>query len=409
VTIRWLGAALMAFSFSADAEEACEVLKLASLPIEYTAFKPTLHGTFNGVDLRLLMDSGAMTTVLFPSGVQKAGLEAIHSNIVSLGVGGAANNFIAVAKDAQIGPSRGNNVHFLAVKNTKLSGDGVLGADYLFRTDVEVLLRENKVIFLQAQHCDDKPISYWDHDAPWVDSHDVWGSDQRQKVEVKINGQRFSALLDSGAMQSMINLRAAASIGLKPDSLGTQLVGLVTGIGRQSVPSWRAHIDTFEIGPETIRNITIQFADLYGAAGHHLDLFEPDMVLGVDFMQAHRLLFSRSQGRLYFTYLGGQIFNPGPSQEELLKKAEHLREEAEKNSVPDMLGLADMLIMGIGVEKDRVEACKWLLIAEQSSWAASHPDLQQNIQRVRAELLNQLDESEAGEARKRAAAWVASH
>jgi len=401
---RWLGTVLMICSFSACAEEACEVLRLASLPIEYTSFKPTLHGMFNGVDLRLLMDSGATTTFLFPSGVKKAGLTEIRTNGLSVGVGGSVPSFIAVAKEAEIGPSHGKNVRFMAIE-TSLNGEGVLGADYLFRTDLEVFLRENRVTFLKTEHCDDKPISYWDHDAPWVDSHDVWGSDQRQKIEVKINGQRFSALLDSGAMQSVINLRAAASIGLKPDAAGTQLAGLATGIGG-SVPRWSAHIDTFEIGAETVRNVTIQIADLYGPSFNHVALFMPDMILGADFMQAHRLLFSRSQGRLYFTYLGGQIFNPGPSREELAEKVQHMREEAEKNSVPDMLGLAYMLTMGLGAEKDQVEACKWLLIAEQSSWAASHAGVLQNIQRSSAALLAQLSGPESDEARKRAAAWT---
>ena len=400
---RWLGAVLMIFSFSAGAEEACEVLRLASLPIEYTSFKPTLHGTFNGVDLRLLMDSGASTTFLFPAGVKKAGLTEIRTNALSMGVGGAVRSFIAVAKEAEIGPSHGKNVRFMAIE-TNLNGEGVLGADYLFRTDLEVFLRENKVTFLKTEHCDDKPISYWDHDAPWVDSHDVWGSDPRQKIEVKVNGQRFSALLDSGAMQTVINLRAAAGIGLKPDAAGTQLAGLATGVGG-SVPRWSAHVDSFEIGPETIRNVTIQIADLYGSGFNHADVFMPDMILGVDFMQAHRLLFSRSQGRLYFTYLGGQIFNPGPSREELAQKVQHMREQAEKNSVPDMLGLAYMLESGLGAEKDRVEACKWLLIAEQSSWAAEHKGVKQAIQRESEELLNKLDDREAAEVRKRAAAW----
>ena len=70
-----------------------------------------------------------------------------------------------------------------------------------------------------------------------------------------------------------------------------------------------------------------------------------------------------------------------------------------------MLGLSYMLSMGMGAEKDRVEAYKWLLIAEQSPWAAEHPDVQKAIQSGSADLRHQLDEAEAGEARECALAW----
>jgi hypothetical protein len=33
-----------------------------------------------------------------------------------------------------------------------------------------------------------------------------------------------------------------------------------------------------------------------------------DMILGADFLKAHRLLFAMSQHRLYLSYLGGDVF-----------------------------------------------------------------------------------------------------
>ena len=34
----------------------------------------------------------------------------------------------------------------------------------------------------------------------------------------------------------------------------------------------------------------------------------PRMVLGVDFLRAHRVYVARSQRKLYFTYTGGTVF-----------------------------------------------------------------------------------------------------
>ena len=33
------------------------------------------------------------------------------------------------------------------------------------------------------------------------------------------------------------------------------------------------------------------------------------MLLGADFLKAHRVLFARSQHRLYLSYVGGPLFN----------------------------------------------------------------------------------------------------
>ncbi|MEA1674201.1 hypothetical protein [Nitrospirillum sp. BR 11163] len=34
----------------------------------------------------------------------------------------------------------------------------------------------------------------------------------------------------------------------------------------------------------------------------------PDMLLGLDFLRAHRMFVAHSQHRIYFTYVGGPVF-----------------------------------------------------------------------------------------------------
>lgn len=62
--------------------------------------------------------------------------------------------------------------------------------------------------------------------------------------------------------------------------------------------------DSFTIGGETIRNATLSIRDAPpGSSGH-----SPDLLIGADFLRAHRVLIARSLQRLYVTYLGGQVF-----------------------------------------------------------------------------------------------------
>ncbi len=413
-----LTAALLLLSTAAPAGEPahCRVIKLGTLPIEFTRLQPTLHGTFNGVDLRLLMDSGAATTILFPSAVRKANLQETHSDIIGVGVGGQSQTYIANADEVEIGPAHGEKVRFLESLEAKVPADGLLGADYLFRTDVELLLRDNQVTFTHPDgDCDDKPLAYWDRGASWVESRDMMGKqDMRQRIEVRINGERFTALLDSGAQQSVLDLRAASRIGLTPDSAGTERAGEFSGVGDKKVTAWRARVDSFEIGDEAIKNTQIQIADLYGAArsggGPRLDIgAQPDMLLGADFMRAHHLLFARSQRRLYFTYLGGPVFSLAPSAADLAAEAARHREAAEKGLAADMLALAQMLALGRGVEKDPVEAYKWLLIAAEGSWAKEHPDFGKAVLRESATLRDEMSEPQMADAQSRAKAWEPPH
>jgi hypothetical protein len=55
------------------------------------------------------------------------------------------------------------------------------------------------------------------------------------------------------------------------------------------------------------------------------------MLLGADFLRAHRVLVSHSQRKMYFTYLGSPVFAmPRPPQ----SGAEPRRDSPDKNTPP---------------------------------------------------------------------------
>jgi hypothetical protein len=76
-------------------------------------------------------------------------------------------------------------------------------------------------------------------------------------------------------------------------------------------------MDSLLIGNEMIRNTSIVISDLRGSAladsnnMRTADFLreQAEMLLGADFLQAHRVLIALSQRRLYFTYLGGGVFH----------------------------------------------------------------------------------------------------
>ncbi len=85
--------------------------------------------------------------------------------------------------------------------------------------------------------------------------------------------------------------------------------------------TWIGQFESFAIGNERIRNPKIHFADLwkhmtYTRTGSRLSTSfagNPDLLLGADFLRAHRVLVARSQRKMYFTYAGGTVFPDTPS------------------------------------------------------------------------------------------------
>jgi tetratricopeptide (TPR) repeat protein len=71
-------------------------------------------------------------------------------------------------------------------------------------------------------------------------------------------------------------------------------------IGRREVPTWIAPFTSFKIGDEEIRNTHLRIGEV---------LPQYDMLIGPDFFLSHHVLVSTSQGKLYFTYNGGPVFN----------------------------------------------------------------------------------------------------
>jgi Tfp pilus assembly protein PilF len=98
-----------------------------------------------------------------------------------------------------------------------------------------------------------------------------------------------------------LSLKAAARVGIKPDSPGVVSAGPTWGFGSNTIPSYIAPFSSFKIGEEEIRNTRLRIADI--------DLPNADMLIGPDFFLSHRIYVANSQHRLYFTYNGGPVFN----------------------------------------------------------------------------------------------------
>jgi hypothetical protein len=141
----------------------------------------------------------------------------------------------------------------------------------------------------------------------------------RTNITVLVNGQPVRALVDSGAPGTILDSAAARRLGVDPDDPQGQ-VGKSGGIGAHATSMSVATFDSIAIGPEIVRHARIQVGnlwqglrdDVHQMSTERLIAQQPEMILGADFVRSHHLLFASSQRRLYFSYVGGEVFRAPP-------------------------------------------------------------------------------------------------
>jgi tetratricopeptide (TPR) repeat protein len=99
----------------------------------------------------------------------------------------------------------------------------------------------------------------------------------------------------------VLTLAAAKRAGITPSSPGVANGGVTFGVGRRVVQTWIATFSSFKIGDEEVQHARLRFGDV--------DLSGKDMLIGADFFLSHRVYVASSQGKLYFTYNGGPVFD----------------------------------------------------------------------------------------------------
>ena len=114
---------------------------------------------------------------------------------------------------------------------------------------------------------------------------------------------------------SVLDKLDAARMGVTPETPGVFRIGSGGGLGSRLVEYWSGPFQSFAIGNETIRDTNIVFGDLWHgpkltdrAILNSNVLLNPSMLLGADFLHAHRVLIAHSQRKVYFTFTGGRVF-----------------------------------------------------------------------------------------------------
>jgi predicted aspartyl protease len=189
---------------------------------------------------------------------------------------------------------------------------GVLGNDFWTKADVEFDLAHRRVALYQTKSCDGAPT-------PWSTTPDqvsLRGRDMFQTlVQVEIDGVQLSALLDTAAPQTVMTWRTARQLGVTPSDPDLAASGRWRGLDGKPIEVRSHAFRSFKIGEEEIQRPRIAIADLGGEArgdtGSHITQDGGwDLLLGADWLNAHRVYVQSRERKLWFTYEGGPVFRP---------------------------------------------------------------------------------------------------
>jgi predicted aspartyl protease/tetratricopeptide (TPR) repeat protein len=278
------------------------------IPVRVIDQRPVATLRLNGVEVPMLVDSGAFFSMLsastaeqlklplrnLPPGLRIEGytgrIEARRTRVEKLGLLGAELR----------------NVEFIVGGNELGAGImGVLGRNILAGADTEYDLAHGAVrLSFPKGECDKTNFAHWAGEAPVVVvplDYQQQPADTAIRLEVRINGQRALALLDTGAPHTSLTLKAARRAGIEERNLTPY--GRAGGAGEGKVTSWTGSVDLFELGGEKISHNRFHIDDADGR--------DHDILVGLDYFLSHRIYVSRLQRQVYVTWNGGPVFAQG--------------------------------------------------------------------------------------------------
>jgi len=280
--------------------ETCQLKQLASFPIyddPSGTVRVPVH--LNGKkDTVLALDTGAFFSTLHENVVKELGLETKKTSLSLVAAGGGVLKQLVVADTLQLGNMVGKKAEFfVAGDSSSVDRDvnGLFGADFLSNYDVDLDFGQMKAGLFSQDHCEGKVVywspSYVEEDIHITRSHHV-------VVNVKIDGHKLRAMLDTGAGDSILQATNASHyFDRKIGDPGVTEHGFAVAADGNRLKRYETRFDTLEFAGITFRNpqIVIQ-PDV-------MPLDDADMILGMHQLRQLHLYIAYDEEKLYATPL----------------------------------------------------------------------------------------------------------
>lgn len=270
------------------------MVPLSQMPLESDDHLMFVPAGINGHPLRLLVDTGSERTTLTEAAAARLGLPHSFQYVTrTFGVAGMSANWDLAVPGIDLG-GRHFPLERVAVSRFALdrfSGppiDGLLGADILLAFDMDIDLPAHQLALYRVRRCSDARPPWHQ---PAMEISGLGRSRDLMLVPVDLDGQRGTAILDTGAQLDAVRTSFARRTGLSPNDMQAdtmiRLYGASPGMIR--VPLHRFH--ELRVGPVVAHNPQIEVVPD--------DSLVADALLGEDILRGRRGWISLATGHLF--------------------------------------------------------------------------------------------------------------
>src|SRR5208337_4607475 len=195
--------------------------------------RPLVDAEVNGDPVRLIVDTGAETTLLTSAAAERLGVPATGTSLRLVGVGGEGAGSATTVHSLAIGELVLRNLPVVVDSDSENSGpslgkvaDGILGLDVLSHFDVDLDMPNGRITFYRARMCEggrpDWTLAYATLDAEVsARLHLIVpvGLDNQTLSPIRVH--RFTAL----TIGDLLFLRPEIPVSPLPDFVGDMLLG----------------------------------------------------------------------------------------------------------------------------------------------------------------------------------------
>lgn len=300
----------LAASHAAAADD-CRLARIASFDFsdKGALFVPVW---INGTSVQIVFDTGAPASAIDPNVANKLGLPQHRIMQGAMyDIAGQPISYIATIHDLNFGNAHASNAEFVVWPSpisTQAQIGGMLAADLLRHYDVDIDFGAHKLNLFSQDHCPGKVVYWASSNVAVIPVHVV--ASGHVIVPVKLDGQSFDAVLDTGSTYSFLSVEAASNtFHLTPGSSDMASAG---NYGPGGVPVYRHTFKNLDLGGLSFGNPTLSIFEI-GAktrAPTHLgsriaDFDErggnTDFVLGLSELRHLHLYIAYQEQKLYIS------------------------------------------------------------------------------------------------------------
>jgi len=257
---------------------------VTTMPVSFVGNEPVVAGSLAGHKLRLIVDTGAQTSVITPEALQRFGIDREFGTLQITGVGGTSYSATSFIGQVPFAIAKLSDKY----RRGDMPPDGLMGDEFLDQYDLALVFPHRQLaLYRRAGDADVIPFA-----GPFARLPMTITPGGQHEFTMYIDGQPVTALLDTGAAFTTVRQEALDRIGVQPSRCGRGVTAI--GVGDLPVHQQICRFAAVTIGGELLTDKALAVQE----RGMNSDF---DVLLGEDYLRRHQVFISNQHHALYLS------------------------------------------------------------------------------------------------------------